>query len=51
MGDIRSSLETNFGELRKGEVRRIPLLGTRVHKGKGKGRMPLRPGPQRVGEI
>jgi len=28
-----NSVLTNFGELRKGEVRRIPILGTSVNKG------------------
>jgi hypothetical protein len=32
----------NFGELRKSEVRRTPLLGTSVNKGKMKGRSPWR---------
>jgi hypothetical protein len=31
----------NFGEFRTGEVRRIPLPGTWVNKGKKKGRGPL----------
>src|ERR671914_1471005 len=37
MGDLRelrrSSLQANFGELRHGEVRRIPLPRTSVNKG------------------
>ena len=33
-------ISTNFGELRKAEVRRILFLGTPVNKGKKKGRSP-----------
>ena len=33
-------ISTNFGELRKAEVRRILFLGTPVNKGKRRGRAP-----------
>src|SRR5215210_2506526 len=43
---VRVSLEgANFRELRKGEVRRIPLPRTWVNKGKGEGPGPVGPQP------
>jgi hypothetical protein len=39
----------NFVELRKAEVRRIPLLRTRVHKGEMKGRDYSESAPSFVG--
>ena len=37
---LKYLLRTNFGEPRTDEVRRTPLLGTPVNKGKKKGRTP-----------
>jgi hypothetical protein len=37
-GELRAMLNIDFRELRKSEVRRIPLLRTSVNKGKKKDR-------------
>jgi hypothetical protein len=36
---LQNMVGLNFGELRYGEVRRIPLLGTQVNKAKEKNRL------------
>ena len=36
---LQNMVGLNFGELRYGEVRRIPLLGTSVNKAKEKNRL------------
>jgi hypothetical protein len=46
MTGVRNMIAPHFREYQKGEVPRMPLLGSRVNKGKKEDRNPVEVGPR-----